>query len=69
MAEEAVSKFVYGIRRDAGEEEKLNACMELAKFVNQAYGYEASALGQHLRRSKGLAFVLQLLYEELPQQD
>ena len=37
--------------------------MELARYVNGAFGFEASALGAHLRRSKGLAFVLQLLYE------
>lgn len=63
MAEKEVEKFVYGIRRGAEDDEKLSACMELAKFVNGAYGFEASALGLHLRRSKGLAFILQLLYE------
>ena len=62
-AEEVLSKFVYGVRRGAEEEEKLAACTELAKYVNSAFGFEASALGAHLRQSKGLAFVLQLLYE------
>ena len=62
-AEDCISKFVYGVRRGADEEEKLAACMELAKYVNNAFGYEASKLGSHLRFTKGLAFILQLLYE------
>ena len=37
--------------------------MELARYVNNAFGYEASKLGSHLRFTKGLAFILQLLYE------
>ena len=62
-AERILSKFMYGVRRGAEEEEKLAACMELATYVNGAFGFEASALGEHLRKSKALAFVLQLLYE------
>jgi hypothetical protein len=63
QAEAVVSKFVEGIRRDANPDERLAAAMQLAEFVNHAFGVDASSLGAHLRRSKGLAFVLQLLYE------
>lgn len=62
-AEEICGAFVHGIRTDADAAERSAAAMQLAVFVNGAFGLEASEFGAHLRRTKGLAFVLQLLYE------
>lgn len=62
-AERATSSFIHGTRRGAPAEEQVQAATELARYVNQAYGSDARAFGAHLRRSRALAFVLQLLYE------
>ena len=69
LAQEVVTAFVYGVRENASAEEKTKACMDIAQYVNDAYSYTASCFGAHLRDSKGLAYILQLLYEgDLPSQ-
>ena len=69
LAQEVVTAFVYGVRENASAEEKTKACMDIAQYVNDAYSYKASCFGAHLRDSKGLAYILQLLYEgDLPSQ-
>ena len=62
-AKKEVSDFIYGTRKGAALDEKKEASLALARYVNGAHGLEASALGEHLRTSRSLAFVLQLLFE------
>jgi len=62
-AKRTAQEFSYGSRSTASPEERKDAAMKLAKFVNEAFGVAAATLGAKLRESRGLAYVLQLLYE------
>lgn len=62
-AEDVGKAFVYGTRHNATMEERKEASLDLARYVNAAFGVAAAALGRYLRETRGLAYVLQLLYE------
>ena len=61
-AREAGDAFAFGLRRNASSDEQIAAARGLSSWVNDAYGLDASALGQYLRDTHKIALVLSLLY-------
>jgi hypothetical protein len=62
-AEEVTKEFIQGTRQQAKLEERRAAAMALARYVNQEFGDAAEQLGISLRAGRGLAYVLQLIFE------
>ena len=62
-AEEVTKEFIQGTRQQAKPEERRAAAMVLARYVNQEFGDAAEQLGISLRAGRGLAYVLQLIFE------
>ena len=49
--------------QSSDQEQRVNVALELARWVENAFGEEAVALGKELRKTGALNFVLRMLYE------
>ena len=61
-ATSALQLFVKGLRSPEAEE-RAEACLVIGRWVQNAFGLEAEALGAEMRRSGALSFVLRLMYD------